>query len=803
MSASLIGASLPRREDARILRGQTSYVDDLHIAGQAHAAFVRSPVAHARIRAVHLPDRSPGLIAALTAADLAGVRPFPVMAPTGAWVDEAHAHPVLADGEVRYAGQPVALVLAASRAQAEDLAELVEVDYEELDPVGDARRSPIELMRWSSQAGDVDAALAGVAHIVRGSYALPRLAAAPMETRGVLAAPGAGGRLDVWCSAQDVHRPLAQLSHILDRAPGSIHLVVPDVGGAFGSKGVIAPEIAAVAFAAQRLGIAVGWTEDRLENLTGGYQGRGIEGDLELGLDAEGRILALRARLWADLGGYLLTTTPVPPHTAATLIPGCYEIPAAEVSVSGRLTHRTPTGPYRGAGRPDATYMIESLIDSAARQTGFDRVALRRRNLVRRFPHRTVTGLTYDSGDFTGCLDQLLELAEAHPPSRPAVDDADPAVPPLTGSGMALFVERAGGGFESARAQLAAGGIVVIHSSSSPHGQGHDTTFAQIAAERLGLEPGQIELRFGDSDTTPAGLGTFGSRSVSQAGSAVAAAADALGRQARELAAHLLGAEPASVTPTGDGWALGSDPRGVTWAKLAEAAGDPERNPVERAPGPLQADERFASANVFSSGAYRADVAIDPTTGRLTITRLIAVDDAGTIINPRLVHGQVLGGVVQGLGECLTEQVIHDEAQQPRTGSFLDYGLLTAAEIPPIVTGERQTPSPLNPLGAKGAGEGGAIGSLAAVANAVCDALGGCHLDPPFTAEALWGAIQAAAPAVPGPPEPSTRPAGPAGLPDPPRDVPAPASPRARVGATAAAVVGGLVAVGWWWRRRR
>jgi carbon-monoxide dehydrogenase large subunit len=799
MSASFIGAPLPRREDARILRGQTSYVDDRHLPGQAHAAFVRSPVAHARIRAVRLPDRPRGLIAALTAADLQGVRRFPVMAPSGAWVDEAHAHPVLADGEVRYAGQPVAVVLAASRAQAEDLAELVEVDYEELDPVGEPRRSPTELMRWSSRTGDVGAGLVAADHVVRGSYALPRLAAAPMETRGVLAAPGAGGRLDVWCSAQDVHRPLEQLSHILDRAAASIHLVVPDVGGAFGSKGVIAPEVAAVAFAAQTLGIAVGWTEDRLENLTGAYQGRGIEGDLEVGLDAEGRILALRAHLWADLGGYLLTTTPVPPHTAATLIAGCYEIPAAEVSVSGRLTHRTPTGPYRGAGRPDAAYMIESLIDAAARQSGIDRLTLRRTNLVRRFPYRTVTGLTYDSGDFAGCLDQLLELADAHPPLRPAVRDADrAAAPALTGSGIALFVERAGGGFESARAQLTGGGIVVIHSSSSPHGQGHDITFAQIAADRLGLEPGQVQLCFGDSDTTPPGVGTFGSRSVSQAGSAVAAAADALAREARGLAAHLLDADPAQLTRTGDGWTAPPDGRGVTWAQLAEAAVDPERNPVQRPAGPLQVQERFASANVFSSGAYRADVAIDPATGRLTITRLIAVDDAGTIINPRLVHGQVLGGVVQGLGECLTEQVVHDEAQQPRTGSFLDYNLLTAAEVPPIVTGERQTPSPLNPLGAKGAGEGGAIGSLAAVANAVSDALDGRHLDPPFTAEALWQAVQDA-PRAPCAGDPPHAPYA-AAPPEAPH-APHPAR-RAAVAITATALLlAGLLAAGW--RRRR
>jgi aerobic carbon-monoxide dehydrogenase large subunit len=710
----MIGASLRRREDARVLRGETRYLDDIEQPGMVHAAFVRSPFAHAAIESISVPAARDGLVAVITGADLGdAVRPFPVMAPAGAEVRCSEAHPVLATREVRYAGQPVALVIARSRALAEDAAELVQVDYDPRPVATSPRASDLTLMRWHRRAGDVEAAFAQAAHVVRGSYALPRLVAAPMETRGCIAAhDAAADLLTVWCSAQDTHRPLEHLAHILSRSERAIRVIVPDVGGAFGSKGVIAPEVAAAAAASLRLGVPVKWAEDRLENLVAASQGRGLEGDLELALDAEGRMLALRARLWSDLGGYLLTTTPLPPHTAATLIAGCYDIGVADVTVVGARTHKVPIGPYRGAGRPEAAYMLEALVDQAARQTGIDRVTLRRRNLIRAFPHTTPTGLQYDSGDFERCLDLALELAgEAQPE---AGDDAGDGAAYLRGTGIALYVERAGGAFESAAIELLAGGRFGIASSSSPHGQGHDITFAQIAADRLQVPVDAVELRFGDSMTTPPGVGTFGSRSVAMAGSAIAVAADQLVQCARVLAAE-----------------VGLDAAGeLNWAAVAQAADTP-----------LRAEATFRSANVFSSGAHAAAVRIDRATGVLTVQRLVAVDDAGTLINPLLVRGQVIGGAVQALGECLSEEAVHDDDGQMRSGTFLDYGLLTAADVPPIVTGEVQTPSPLNPLGAKGAGEGGAVGALPAVANAVIDALGGRYVAPPFTAEKLWRAL--------------------------------------------------------------
>ena len=729
----MIGLGLARREDERVLRGKTCYVDDIERTGLAHVAVVRSPYPHASVVSISPPaPGSPGLLRVVTAAQLGDrVRPFPAPAIEGAQLAD-EPHPILASSEVRYVGQPVALVIAESRALAEDAAELVEVEYEVRQAVVDPRASDHVLTRWAGGAGDVDAAFASAAHIVSGRYALPRLVAAPIEARGCVAEYDSGGDLlTVWCSAQDTHRPLAQLAHILRRPAEAIRVVVPDVGGAFGSKGVIAPEVAAVAVAAIDLGRPLKWTEDRLENFLGAYQGRGVEGELSLAMDADGLMLALRARLWADLGGYLFSTTAIPPHTAATLITGCYDIPAADVTALGMLTHKVPTGPYRGAGRPDAAYLIERLVDDASRALGIDRIELRRRNLISRFPHRTPLGLVYDSGDYEGCLDLAVSLGRL---DEPGSGDPDR----VRGSGVGLYVERAGGGWESADVEVTPEARVIVRSSSSPHGQGHDTTFGQIAAERLGLPIDRIELRFGDSAETPPGVGTFGSRSVAMAGSAIVVAIDTLIERCRELGARVLEVSIDEVVWEGGRVVAGG--KALTWEELARAAQEPGSVTPGIEPG-LRAFGRFESAPVFSSGAYAAVVEIERSTGRLHVLLVAAVDDAGVVINPLLSHGQVIGGAVQGLGECLVEEVLHDEDGQALTASLMDYSLLTAADVPPIVTGALSSPSPLNPLGAKGVGEGGAVGTLPAVANAVADALSGRHVDPPFGDEKLWRAL--------------------------------------------------------------
>jgi aerobic carbon-monoxide dehydrogenase large subunit len=731
----LVGQPIARREDERILRGGARYLDDIELPGLLHAAFVRSPYAHAAIVDVRPPSSAEGMVAVLTAADLAGrARPLPIQPVPGCELAD-EPHPILATEEVRYAGQAIALVVGTSRALAEDVAELVEVDYDERDAVADPRASDFVLERFVRSAGDVDGTFAGAQRVVRGRYALPRLVAAPLEARGIVARGDGADLLTVWCSTQDTHRALAQLAHVLDRPDDSIRVIVPDVGGAFGSKGGIAPEAAAVAVAAMDLGRPVKWAEDRFENFLAGYQGRGMQADVELALSADGDLLAVRARIVADLGGYLLPATAIPGHTAAMLMAGCYDVPAMSVELVGARTHKVPTGPYRGAGRPEAAYFLECAIDDAARELGLDPVALRRRNLVRSFPHRTPTGLTYDSGDYERCLDLALDLVV---PERSSDGER------VVATGVAVYVERAGGQWESADVTVAPSGRVVVRSSTSPHGQGHDTAYAQIAAERLGIALDDVVLRFGDSAVVPSGVGTFGSRSMAMGGSALVVALDRILARAREVAAHMLGVAPDEVA-----WEDGrlSAPGGdaLSFAEVAAAAYEPGRLAPGMEPG-LQASARFASDLVFSSGAYAAVVEIERATGTLTVRRLAAVDDCGTVINPLLAHGQVIGAIAQGLGECLVEEARHDDHGQPLSANFASYSLLTAAEMPPVAMGLVASPSPLNPLGAKGVGEGGAIGTLPAVANAVAAALGGARVDPPYEQDKLWRALQGAAP---------------------------------------------------------
>ncbi len=698
----LVGRPVRRREDERILRGRTRYLDDIDPPGAAHVAFVRSPFAHARIGGVEVPAPSAGVLAVITAADIDGrVSDLPVQGFEGGEVS-AEGHPVLARDEVRYAGQPVAAVLAESRALAEDVAELVEIDYEPLDPVLEARASEVTMSRWHRVSGDVDGAFAAAAHVVRASHQLPRLAPVPMEPRGAIASyDEAGDMLTVWVSAQDSHRQLAGLAKVLDRPEESIHVIVPDVGGAFGSKGAPAPETMLVAAAAMATGRTVKWTEDREENFVASYQGRGMEADVELALDEDATILAIRARIWADLGGYLMPTTAIPTHTTAMLMCGVYDVQAADVEVVGRRTNKVPTGPYRGAGRPEAAYFVECTVDVAARELGIDPLELRRRNLIREFPYRTALGWTYDSGDYARCLDRAVELVK---PERHSDEER------VVGTGFGMYVERAGGQFETAEAELLPNGKLLVRSGSSPHGQGHDTTFAQVAAERFRVGLEDVELRFGDSKEVPRGVGTFASRSVAMGGSAVLQAVDALKEQCDAVAARL--------------------------------GGNPSLRDIAKAEPRLKASARFESDLVFSSGAYGAVVEIERATGRLRVLRIAAIDDAGTIVNPLLAEGQVIGGVAQGLGECLVEEAAYDEQGNPTFASFVGYSLLTAAEMPPVLAAFVESPSPLNPLGAKGIGEGGSIGTPASVANAVADALGGVRVDPPFTEDKLWRALR-------------------------------------------------------------
>jgi carbon-monoxide dehydrogenase large subunit len=649
--------------------------------------------------------------AVLTADDVDGlVEPFP-MAIRGLEIVLA-MHPVLASGRVRYVGEPVALVVADTAALAADAAEAVMVEIEELPAVVDPREAHAApalhdaapdniLVRARIGDGDVDGAFAAAHTVVRARVVAPRLIAAPIEPRAVLASHDAATDvLTLWLSAQDQHRQLAGLTTVLRRPSERLRIVVPDVGGAFGSKGVPQAETVAVALAALQLGRPVKWVESRTESSLATYQGRGADVDLALALDADGRMLALRARYLGDLGAYLYSTTPVALQTGSMLLTGCYAIPAADVEIAGVCTNKVPTGPYRGAGRPEAALAIERLVDLAAAELGIDAIELRRRNVIRTdaFPYTTPLGFTYDSGDYEGALDAALALAGYD--ALRAEQERARADGRLAGVGVALYVERAGPGFETAAVHAGADGSVVVRTGSSPHGQGHETTFAQIAADALGVEPGAVEVRWGDSFEIPDGMGTFGSRSATVGGSAVLLAC-------RELRGRLDAGEPL----------------------------------------PLEAHSRFELAGpVFASGCYLATVEVDRETGEVEIGRVVAVDDCGRVLNPLLAEGQVAGGVVQGVGECLHEQVGYDADGQPLAVNLYDYHLPTAQAIPALSGLLRETPSPLNPLGAKGVGEGGSIGTPAAVANAVADALaplGIRHVDLPFTASRIWSALNA------------------------------------------------------------
>jgi len=757
-----IGRPVRRREDRRFLCGEARYIADIVLPRMAEVAFLRSPHGHAvleRIDATRALVR-PGVLGVFGAADLADrLRPVPPNVVEGAQVIPV-PHPPLAAGRVRYVGEPVAAVVAETGAVAEDALEEIDVEYTPLPAVvnpHEALRGALPLhegvpdnvlLRWSRTGGDPEWAFAGAATVVRQAFHIPRLAAAPIEGRGAVAAyePGTD-LLTVWCSMQDPHRPRQQLSRMLDRPDDRIRVIVPDVGGAFGSKGALPVEIAVLAALAMRLGRPLRWIEGRRDNLLGSYQGRGIDAEMELALDGEGRILGVRARLIADLGAYLFSATPVPPITTAMLLVGAYAIPHASVELLGVATNKVPTGPYRGAGRPEAAYLIERMVDLAAHRIGIDPVELRRRNAIPpdRFPYTTPLGFTYDSGDYLAALDRVCQMVDY---GRARAEQAQArAAGRLRGVGVALYVERAGSQlWESAAVVVAPSGRVVIRPGSNPHGQGHETTFAQIAAEVLQIDLDAVTVEHGDSAVVPRGVGTFGSRSITVGGSALVLALEKIKAQATEIAAHLLEAAPQDID-----WrhrrlcVRGAPQRSVSFAEVAAAAYQPGRLPRGMEMG-LQATGVFTLPRpVFPFGAYGAVVEIDPETGEVHLREVAAVDDAGRIVNPLLAEGQVIGAAIQGVGQAFTEAFVYAEDGQALTSSFADYALLRAADSPSVRSEFRETPSPLNPLGAKGIGEAGTIGIPAAVANAVMDALapmGIRHLDFPLTPARLWEAIR-------------------------------------------------------------
>ncbi len=756
-----IGRSLRRREDARLLRGEGRFVGDVRLPGMLHMVVARSPFAHARLVSIETraAAQARGVVAVITAADLDGLAgPMPIGPVEGAWLAPAPI-PLLASDRVRFVGEPVAAVVADSHAAATDALDLLGVEYEPLRALvepqealrGDALlHDTVEgnlLLRWSRESGDVAGAFASAAHVVRGEFRIPRLIAAPIEPRGAVASYDAGSDyLSVWCSAQDPHRPLAHLGRVLGRPDDRTRIVVPDVGGAFGSKGALAPEAAVAAAAAMRLGHPVRWIEDRRENLMASYQGRGLHIEMEMALDPDGRMLAIRADVVADLGAYLYPTTAVMPVTTSMLLTGVYRIPAASVRLRGVATNKVPTGPYRGAGRPEAAYAIERMVDLAARDLGIDPIEMRRRNLIApdRFPHKTPLGFVYDSGDYAPALERACDLIGYdawQERSRKAAEDGR-----FVGVGVALYVERAGTQlWESASVTVNPDCRVVVRTGSCAHGQGHQTSFAQVAADALGVDPDDVVVLQGDSAIVPRGVGTYGSRSMAAGGSAVLAAAEAVRAKARRVAARLLEAAESDIEWAGPSlYVRGAPERAVLFRDVAATAYQPGGMPAGSEMG-LEATVFYRMPNmVFPFGAYAAAVEVLPRTGEVKILQIAAVDDAGRIVNPLLAEGQVIGSIVQGVGQALAEEAVYDEEAQLLTSTLADYALLRASHVPPIVSEFRETPSPNTLHGAKGIGEAGTIGAPAAIANAVMHALrslGIRHVDFPFKSEKMWRLI--------------------------------------------------------------
>ena len=759
-----IGHPLRRLEDGRFLRGQARYVDDIVLPGMLHMVLVRSPHAHARLGEIRAGAvlRAPGVVRVITGRDLVGrVHPLPVASQEGVQVERSAAHPILAVDKVRYVGQSVAAIVAESVTAAFDAAEWLEVDYEPLPAVVDPHRS-LEggvllhealggnvIARWSRTGGDVEQAFRAAARIVKGTFHIPRLAAAPIESRAELASYDPGtDLLTIYSSTQDPHRPRAQLARVLGRPDDRIRMIVPDVGGAFGAKGAVSTEAGVVSIAAMDLRRPVKWIETRRENLVAMSQGRGFDADVEMAVDAGGRILGVRGRVVADVGAYLFPATAGPLVTASMLFTGTYAIPASQVEMLGVATNKVPTAPYRGAGRPEAAYVVERMIELVAAETGIDSIDLRRRHFIPpdQFPYKTPLGFVYDSGNYRQALDRALAAFE-YDRWRDEQRRAR-AQGRLFGVGLAVYVERAGGQlWESAAVAVDPGGRVLVRPGSNSHGQGHETSFAQIAADALGVDPHTVVVEHGDSAIVPRGVGTFGSRSTTIGGSALWVALGKVREKAARIAAHLLEASPEDIEwGTGQLRVRGTD-RAVTWQQVTATAYDPSKIGRDIEMG-LNASGYFALPSpVFPFGVYCAAVEIDCETGQLRILKFVAIDDAGRIVNPLLAEGQVFGSTVQGLGESLIEEVIYDEDGQPQTTTFADYGILRAPDVPWLHSEFLETPSPINPLGAKGIGESGCIATPATMANAVADALaplGIRHVDVPFTPAKLWRLINGA-----------------------------------------------------------
>jgi carbon-monoxide dehydrogenase large subunit len=744
---TLLGHEVRRSEDPALLTGAARFVGDLVVPDVLEAVFVRAPVAHGVVRSVATETAAscPGVHSVWTAAELAAP-------PMGA--DPALARPLLATDKVRFVGESVAVVLAESLAAARDAAELVELEIDPLPVVVDpldavAEGAPLlfEAHRSNVVGGrhhDADPEFfAGSDAVTSARLRHNRVAPVTMEPNGVLVVPSEDGSVEVWISTQSVFGVQGEVARTLGLDRSAVRVRAPWVGGGFGAKGGVYPDALVAAVLARRTGRPVRWIESRSENLVNMTHGRGMVQDVEVGVTDDGHLVGLRVRAWGDVGAYPLRGTFIPLVTRL-MSAGVYRWDRHDFSAVTVVTNTTPTGPYRGAGRPEAAALVERAVDMAAATIGMDPVELRRRNMPapEEFPFTTATGAVYDSGNYQGALERALELAgyerlRAEQQERLA-DGRD-----LLGIGVACYVETSGRGSEFGSVSVEDDGTVSVVTGSVPHGQGHETTWAQIVGSVLGVDPVTVRVIHSDTARVDHGVGTFGSRSLQLAGSAVHQAATEVLDRAKQLASDLLEARTEDVVVAPGGLGVAGVPSStLSWQHLAAEAA--------RRGAALQHQLDFESAGSFPFGCHLAVVVVDRETGMVRLRDMIAVDDCGVVVNPLLAQGQVHGGLAQGIAQILFEGVLYDDRGNPLTTNLADYLVPSAADLPRFRTEHTVTPSPNNPLGAKGIGESGTTGSVSAVWNAVVDALrpfGVLHLDPPFTPEKVWRSIRDAQPA--------------------------------------------------------
>jgi len=780
MNAPLIGARIARKEDYRFLTGSGQYTDDVTLPQQTYAAFVRSPHAHARIKSIKKDHAlsSPGVIAIYTGDDLAAAKVGGL--PCGWLITDVNGqpmkeppHPPLAQGKVRYVGDHVAVVIAETLEQARDGAEQMQVDYEVLPSVVDslkarAKGAPVlhdvapENTCYVWALGDkaaVDKAFASAAHVTKLELVNNRLIPNAIEPR---AANGQYSRAEdsytLYVANQNPHvERLLMTAFVLGLPEHKVRVVAPDVGGGFGSKIYLYAEDVVVTWASKRINRPVKWTADRSESFVSDAHGRDHVTLAELALDKDGKFLAMRVKTAANVGAYLSTfATAVPTILYATLLAGQYTTPVIYCEVTAVFTNTAPVDAYRGAGRPEATYVVERLVETAARDLKLDPAEIRRRNFIKTFPYQTPVALQYDTGNYEATLAAALDLGDVA--GYPARKKATESRGKLRGIGYATYIEACGiapsnvagalgaraGLFEAGEIRVHPTGSVTVFTGSHSHGQGHETTFAQVVADRLGIPLENVDIVHGDTSKVLFGMGTYGSRSIAVGGTAIVKALDKIVAKGKKIAAHLLEAAEGDIEYDKGVFKVSGTDKQKMFGEVAFAAYVPHNYPLDKLEPGLNENAFYDPTNfTFPAGSYVCEVEIDPETGHTKVDRFTAVDDFGKIINPMIVEGQVHGGLTQGIGQALTEGCRYDpESGQLLTGSFMDYCIPRADDVPLFQVDTRETPCTHNPLGVKGCGEAGAIGAPAAVMNAITDALGVKDLPMPATPQTVWKTIQ-------------------------------------------------------------